>query len=647
MSKRKGSLYPDFRSRYDLIPCQGACPVKTDARGYVTAISEGDVEKAYLIAREPNPFASICGRVCAAPCEAACRRGKIDEPVAIRALKRFATESHGAEAGSDRSWAARIPEVSISSMNDTPWNRRLLRKLGSDSAAGKKIAVVGSGVAGMTCAHDLALLGFRVTVFEKQEVPGGMLHLGVPEYRLPRDLVRAEIDSILSMGVDLQLGKALGRDLTLSDLRRDHDAVFLALGATSGRDLDIDGVDLDGVLKAVEFLLNVHLGFHAELGERVVVIGGGDVAMDAARTALRQKGQLEAEVSESPSSEMYETLDAAREALRLGAKEVHILCLESWEEMPAQKFEIEETLEEGITIHPRRGPVRIIGKDGRVIGIEAHDVISVFDADGRFSPVFSPGTETTHMCDSVIMAVGQAPDLTCFAPEDGLETTPIGTIRVDPDSLVTSLSDVFAGGDAAFGPRIFIEAVENGHRAALSIHEYLTDEKRSPVKVEVWKRLDAYPAYLGESGHQPGQLPSAWKRQFDREEPPKIPTHRRVGLTEIEMCYESDTAARQGERCLCCSIHPIFSSSLCILCGGCVDVCPSCCFRIVSLDRLRETGESPHLDRIRDAGGAPDQAVMLVSTDECIRCGLCSVRCPTGAITMERFEFKEDWNKQQ
>jgi len=245
------------------------------------------------------------------------------------------------------------------------------------------------------------------------------------------------------------------------------------------------------------------------------------------------------------------------------------------------------------------------------------------------------------------MAVGQATDLTCFSPEDSLETTPMGTIRVDPDTLVTSLPDVYAGGDAAFGPRIFIEAVENGHNAALSIHEYLTGKKRGSGFVGGWKQLDAYPAYLGEGGREPGQLTSAWERQFDRIEPPKIPTHRRVGLAEVEMCYESSAAEKQGERCLRCSVHPIFSTSLCILCGGCVDVCPSRCFRIVSLDRLQVSGKSPHLEKIRQAGGVPDQAVMVVSTDECIRCGLCSVRCPSGAITMECFEFSQDWEHQQ
>ncbi len=641
MSKRKGTLYPDFQSRRDLIPCQGACPVNTDARGYVTAIAAGEPEQAYLIAREPNPFASICGRVCAAPCEAACRRGSIDDPITIRALKRFVTEQFGAEAGSEHSLASRIPEEQIPSINTTKWNRSVLQKLQMNEARDRKIAVVGSGVAGLTCAHDLALLGYNVTVYEKQDVAGGMLHLGVPEYRLPRDLVRAEIESVLSLGVDLKLGKALGSDFSLSELRQENEAVFLGIGATQGRDLAIEGADLDGVLKAVEYLINVHLGFQAELGERVVVIGGGDVAMDAARTVLRQKGLPQPDIPEQVSSEMYETLDAAREALRRGAKEVTVLCLESWDEMPAQKFEIDEAIEEGVRIIPRKGPNRIIGRDGSVVGVETRSVISVFDTDGRFNPSFQDGTETIYPCDSIILAVGQTADLSCFTSKDGLKTTLQGTIQVDPETLVTSLPDVFAGGDVAFGPRIFIEAVENGHRAAISIHRYLSGQKLLSGGDGVWSRLDPYIAFLGGRGDKPGQLPSAWVRQFGRQEPQTIPTHRRVGIAEVEVCYAPGTATEQGERCLRCSVHPIFSASLCILCGGCVDVCPSRCFRILSRERLEQTDPSLVPEEIHAIKDSSNQALMVIDTGECIRCGLCSVRCPTDAITMERFDFTE------
>ncbi|MFQ5691818.1 MAG: FAD-dependent oxidoreductase [Nitrospinota bacterium] len=282
MPPRFSVKVPDFGYWTEMVKCRTGCPVRTDARGYVRAIAEGRFEEAYRIAREPNPFASVCGRVCAASCEAACRRGAVDEPVAIRSLKRFLTERYGVEArrplGAPTGVRlilrdSRPPEVC------TPWDLSVLRETGAEvrsKTRGRRVAVVGSGVAGLTCAHDLTLLGYQVTVFEAQEVPGGMLVLGVPEYRLPRDLVRKEIQAVLDLGVELKLNHALGREFRLGDLRaQGYEAVFLAIGAHKGRDLRIEGVQLDGVFRAVEFLLNVNLGFRVDLGDRVVVVGGG------------------------------------------------------------------------------------------------------------------------------------------------------------------------------------------------------------------------------------------------------------------------------------------------------------------------------------------------------------------------------------
>ena len=252
------------------IPCLAACPVHTNAGAYVAAIADGLDEHAYLTARLPNPFASVCGRVCAAPCEDACRRGEIDEPIAIRALKRFVTEQYGVEAGPASEWSEHVstPEVELSA----------------------SVGIVGGGPAGLSAAHDLRRLGYRVTVYEAAEVLGGMMVLGIPEYRLDRRLLNAEIAQIVDMGVEIQLGTRLGVDVRLDDLRSRHDAVFLALGATRGRDLDIDGHQADGVLRALEFLININQGFHVDVGRRVVVIGGGNVAMDAARTAFENPG---------------------------------------------------------------------------------------------------------------------------------------------------------------------------------------------------------------------------------------------------------------------------------------------------------------------------------------------------------------------
>ena len=651
------------------ICCQAACPVHTDARGYVTAISEGDFERAYIIARGPNPFASVCGRVCAAPCEAACRRGNIDAPVAIRALKRFVTERYGIEA--DLSSGKGEPSFSHRSLrslqdlrfqpttrtiNDFSVLEAARRKPDQVKTAGTKVAVVGSGVAGLTCAHDLVLLGYDVTVFEKQQVPGGMLMLGVPEYRLPRDLVQAEIQAILSLGVELRLNQAIGRDFDLPALREEgFEAVFIAIGAHLSRNLPMEGRDADGVFRAVEFLLNVNLDFRVELGERVVVIGGGNVAMDAARVAARVSGPMDVPSSETDQTEdavlMREMMDVAREAMRVGARSVHVVCLESREEMPAADFEIEEALDEGIEIEPRVGPLRIVENGGRVVGLEVRTCTRVFDEEGRFDPEFEPGTDRVIPCDSVIVAVGQASDLSWIGEEDGIETTPRGTIRVDPETLATTAPGVYAGGDVAMGPRIFIEGVENGHRAARSIHTYLSGGQVNVQTQVQWTPIEPLRQALLQERGDGFSLPilNPGYQTAPRREPDALPIDRRIGVAEVELGYSPEEAVDQGIRCLRCSANPIFDGSKCILCGGCVDVCPSRCLRMASLDALQGGEDLAALIRTRygtSTAGAEEEeqgAAMIMDPDECIRCSLCVQRCPTGAVTIENFSFQEEW----
>ena len=332
------AIVPDSQYFLDLIPCRTACPVHTDAGAYVRAIAEGDMARGYRIARAPNPLASICGRICAHPCETKCRRGVIDQPISIRALKRTLTERHGVESA-------------LRARPEPPASLHLVAT-GADGPA--RIAIVGAGPAGLACAHDLALLGYRVTLFEAAPVVGGMLYQGVPEYRLSRDLIRAEVDQILALGVELKLDWRLGRDFTVGDLRRNgYAAVFLALGASRGRDLNIPGKDLDGVINGVDFLLNANLGYRVTLGERVIVIGGGNVAIDVARTAIRyaaseepqQPGRVEA--AAGPSGYDHAFLDTARTALRLGARHVQLVSLESRAQMPAHPDEVREAEEEG------------------------------------------------------------------------------------------------------------------------------------------------------------------------------------------------------------------------------------------------------------------------------------------------------------
>ncbi len=651
------------------ISCQAACPVHTDARGYVTAISEEDFERAYIIARGPNPFASVCGRICAAPCEAACRRGNIDAPVAIRALKRFVTERYGVEADlssgkretpfSHRSLGSLRDlrfQPSTRTINDFSVLEAARRKPEQGKTAGKKVAVVGSGVAGLTCAHDLALLGYDVSVFEKQGVPGGMLMLGVPEYRLPRDLVQAEIQAILSLGVELRLNKAIGRDFDLSALREEgFEAVFIAIGAHVSRSLPVEGRDADGVFRAVEFLLNVNLNFRVELGERVVVIGGGNVAMDAARVAARVAGQADVPSSVSDQTEdavhMREMMDVARQAMRVGARSVHVVCLESRDEMPASDFEIEEALGEGIEIEPRVAPIRIVENGGRVAGLEVHTCTRVRDEEGRFSPEFEPGTNRVIPCDSVIVAVGQSSDLSWIGEEDGIETTPRGTIRIDPQTLATTAPGVYAGGDVAQGPRIFIEGVENGHRAARSIHTYLSGGQVNVQTHFQWAPIEPLRQALLQEPGDGFSLPivNPGYQKTSRRNPDALPIERRIGVAEVELGYSPGEAVDQGVRCLRCSANPIFDGAKCILCGGCVDVCPSRCLRMVPLEALQGGEDLAALIRTRygtSAGGAGEVgrgAAMIMDPDACIRCSLCVQRCPTGAVTIENFSFQEEW----
>lgn len=657
--KRYKSVIPDVGYWSDMVKCRTGCPVNTDARGYVRAIADGRFEEAYRIAREPNPFASVCGRVCAAPCEAACRRGSVDEPVTIRSLKRFLTEHYGPEAErplGQPTGARLVMHGEHTHDVRSPWDLSVMRRLGEDvrdKTKGRRVAVVGSGVSGLTCAHDLALLGYQVTVFEAQSVPGGMLMLGVPEYRLPRDLVRAEIQGVLDLGVELKVNQALGREFTIKDLRdQGFESIFIAIGAHRSRDLPIEGVQLDGVFRAVEFLLNANLGFKVDLGERVVVIGGGDVAMDAARMAARAiQAGAEAGV-EADAKAMSETMDVAREALRMGAKDVHLICLESWEEMPASTLEVDGAQGEGVQLHPRWGPKRILGDGGQVRGLEVLRVTRVFDEDGKFSPQFESGSEEVMACDSVIVAVGQAPDLSWIQPEDGIEVTPRGTIQIDPETLSTTAPGIYAGGDVAFGPRIFIEAVSNGHRAARSIHALLTGDSTENRTEGAWHKVDHFRQSLLRFGEPDKSLPVIQKgyRKTERMEPPNLPIERRIGIAEVELCFSGDDARQQATRCVQCSINTIFHSDKCILCGGCVDVCPSACLRIVPLQQIEINEDVDALARVRYGrgleelpGGAMPGAAMLKDESACIRCSLCAMRCPSGAITMERFQFGETW----
>ncbi len=611
-------------------PCMMACPAQTNAGRYVALIAEDKFEEAYRVARDPNPMASVCGRVCAHPCETACRRGQIDKPIAIRALKRFLTERYGPES--------RHPlEPTRSSAPKLPF----------------RVAIIGSGPVGLSAAHDLALLGYSVTIFDAAPIAGGMLCLGIPEYRLPRSVVEAQVREILEMGdITLHLNQAAGRDFTVSSLRRDgFDAVVVAVGAQRSRDLSIPGVELDGVLKGIDFLLNSNLGYRFSIGKRVVVIGGGNVAMDVARSAAREvlKQHAGEPAGSIPSEESiaavatHEMMDVSLSALRMGAREVNIVCLEQRHEMPAALEEIEEAEAEGIVVHAGFGPKQVIGRDGRVTGLETLKTKWVFDASGRFNPAFHDNSESVIECDTVILAIGQTTKLDFLAPEDGVQVSPRGLIVVDPRSLATTAAGVFAGGDCVFGPRLIIDSVADGKRIAMGIDEHLRGARHPDpeIEIEVLDRHQMMPAYMN----------------FSRLAVPMLPLERRTGVTEVEIGYDEQAAMLEAQRCLHCWINTVFEGneddgSRCILCGGCVDVCPEDCLALVPLEQIEfpaATLDHIHgnpglfaveLDEVAaDELGVVTGSAMLKDETRCIRCGLCAARCPVNVITMEAYHW--------
>ncbi|MFN8095239.1 MAG: FAD-dependent oxidoreductase [Vicinamibacteria bacterium] len=625
---------PDLEHWKAQVKCQAGCPVRTDAGRYVQLVAEGREEEAFLVARAPNPFASVCGRVCAAPCEDACRRGAIDAPVSIRALKRYVTERYGVES--------RRPDTQDRLRHRPILEGNLFRghlpvaPLSTGASRKRRVAVIGAGPAGLSAAHDLALLGYDVTVFEASSEPGGMMRFGIPEYRLPRTLIHEEVRKILSLGVTLRTGVALTPSRGLAALRAEgFEAVFLSVGVASGRDLQVPGVEKDGVVKAVDYLLNVNRGYRMNLGRHVVVIGGGFVAFDAARTALRLGREEEAaELAGETDARMKEAFDSARAALRGGATEVTIVSLESFSEMPVLQTtqgheEFEEAKREGVAFLPRRGPSRFLG-EGRLQQVELRAVVSVFDATGRFAPRYDDHDLLTLDADACVLAIGQRPDLSFLQPSDGVELTPGGTIRVDPRTLATSAPGVFAGGDVAFGPRNLIEAVANGKLAARSIHELLAGQRAA---VEVTLEVEKLPTrdYRMLAGFE----------VLDRAAPPTLDLGRRTGIAEVETGYETREAREQAARCLVCHVQTIYDPEKCVLCSRCVDVCPEHCLAILPFESLElAPAEAEALRERAQADGLPRSA-MVKNDDRCIRCGLCAVRCPTDAMTMERFQVVE------
>jgi heterodisulfide reductase subunit A-like polyferredoxin len=486
-------------------PCKVACPANINVQGYIQLIKKKEYLKAVNLIRERNPLAAICGRVCTHPCEAACTRGSLDEAVAIRLLKKFASDQEMAMVDSG--------ELSLPEEKTPP-------------AGAKKVAVIGAGPAGLAAADDLADRGFAVTVYEASSAAGGMLRWGIPEYRLPERILDYEIELIRRKGVNFVFNCRVGADISFEKVRQDNDAVFLGAGAQVSRRLGVGGEDAGGVLHALDFLRRTRAGEKIALGDRVAVIGGGNAAIDAARTARR-----------------------------LGTREVSLVYRRTRAEMPAAREEVDEAEREGIKLHLLETPVEVLAENGRVIGIRCTRMkLGEPDASGRRRPEPVKGSEFDMPLDNVIIAIGQAVDKNVLP--GGLQATGDGTVIADPVTLETSIKGVFAGGDSVSGPASVIEAVAAGKSAAESIARYLKNEDMSLSRFE--DTIRPVPEEL---------LPSIKdKERKPRALPPNLPLADREGnFVEVEGGLTEAAALEESERCLNCA--------LCSECLECVKAC--------------------------------------------------------------------------
>ena len=596
----------------DYIGCQSGCPINTKAWKYISLIRDEKYNEAFDVALEPNPFASVCSRICTHPCETACRRGNFDEPVSIRAMKRVAEEY--SEKDHD------LPSTNFPHK--------------------EKIAIIGGGPSGLTAALYLQQFGYKVSVFESTSMLGGMLWLCIPRYRLPANIIRKDIEYILSSGIEIKLNTPLNEKYTLKDLEQEgFEAIYVAVGTQKASELNIEGKDFDGVLNGIDFLLNINMGYKVDIGKKVVVIGGGDVAMDVARSVVRHPS-LEADFGKEKEGSFQAAVDSAMVALRLGA-ETHILYRRSREEMPASDEEIEQAEQEGINIKLLTNPVRILGDNkGKVKAIECIKMkLGELDDSGRRRPIPIEGSEFTIDCDSVILALGQTPDLKFIDDSNNLKLRSDGTILVDDETLQTSSPHIYAGGDVAFGPRNIVLAIANGTNAAKNIHKYLSNNRNETIKTKSKKIVDIKifeDFKFFENYHR-----------LEREKIPTIPVDRRIGITEVEKCYSKEQAQSEAKSCLRCNIFTVFDSNKCFLCGGCVDICPSSCLKIINLDEIHSFQD---IKKDMNKKFLPathnnietNSAVIIKDQEMCVQCGLCFKRCPVGAITMERLEISEE-----
>lgn len=567
---------PNQRWFEENIGCENACPVNTRAPQYISAIREENYNLAFELNRGDNLFPAILGRICVHPCEEKCRRGLLlDLPISICSLKRASTD-----------FETHVPQ------KETAIKKR-----------DKNVAIIGAGPSGLSAANDLARFGYSVTIYESSAIPGGMLNVGIPPYRLPREVVQQAIEEVRQLGVEIVMGMPIGKELNLESLRKKHDAVYIAAGAHKAERLGIAGEDLQGVIHGVTFMRMVNLDKNPRIGSRVAVVGGGNTAMDSARSSFR-----------------------------LGAKEVFILYRRTREEMPVDPRELEEVEEEGIKVHYLTQPIRVLSKDGiKVSGVQCiRNRLGDPEKDGRRRPIPVGGTEFDIDIDLLIPAVSQSPDISFLPEEIGLEISKWDRLSVNPETFETNVHGIFAGGDFVTGPRDVIRVIADGRRAALSIHNYLSGE--------VFEKKPAYFTAIPEVQIDPDL------EKIPRQRMETLPVQERGSMDrEVELGFSREVAAKEAVRCLQCHIFTVFDRTKCILCGGCVDICPKSCFRMARLDEiegdenLSKLVQSLYKVSLEEAQKFNLATVIFKEESRCIQCGLCVKRCPTGTIKMEEY----------
>jgi NADPH-dependent glutamate synthase beta subunit-like oxidoreductase/NAD-dependent dihydropyrimidine dehydrogenase PreA subunit len=498
-------------------PCKTNCPAHIGIQGYIKLAAQGQYSDALELIKHENPFPAVCGRICPRKCESECTRGDIDDPIAIDEIKKFIAEQ------------------------DMNASHRYVPKIKKDY--GIKIAVIGAGPAGLSCAYTLAVEGYKVTVFEKQQALGGMLTLGIPSFRLEKNVVNAEIEILRDLGVEFKTGVDVGRDVTLADLRKQgYAAFYVAIGAQNGRRLNIEGEDAKGVLPGVDFVRDINLGKSVKLNGKVIVIGGGNVAIDVARSAVR-----------------------------VGEGSVAMYCLENRAQMPALPEEIEEAEAESITVNNSWGPKRILTKDGRVSGVEFKRCTSVFDANGRFAPAYDENDTSIVEADFVLTAIGQSIDWNNLMEGSSAVFNPNQTIKVDPQTYQSAQPDVFAGGDVVTGPKFAIDAIAAGKQGAISIHRFV------------------HPGQSLTIGRPSREYVMLDKSDLDLESYDRMPRqqagHSRTekgSFRDPRVTFSEDQVKQETSRCLSCGAT-IVDEAICVGCGMCTTKCK---FDAVSLVRV-------------------------------------------------------------